>query len=190
MPTLIAVTGGIGSGKSVVCNVLQALGYPVYDSDSRAKALMDADADIKRRIARDISATTIDANGRIDRKALASIVFNNPDKLSALNAIVHTAVRADLRDWAKAQRGELCFVETAILYQSGLDREVEAVWEVAAPIDVRIARVQRRSGLTESEVRARIASQSCTPAVPHPLTYPIINDGRASILQQVNALLR
>lgn len=191
-PSLIAVTGGIGSGKSVVCSVLRALGYPVYDCDSSAKALMDADPEIKRRITAEISASAIDADGRIDRKILSSIVFNESDKLNTLNAIVHSAVRADLRAWKKAMPDDctLCFVETAILYQSGLDREVEAVWEVTAPVDVRIARVQKRSGLTADEVRARIASQSFTPEAPHPLTYPIINDGRASILRQIDAILR
>lgn len=189
-PSLIAVTGGIGSGKSVVCNVLRTLGYPVYDCDSRAKALMDADQEIKRRIASEITPSAIDADGRIDRKALSRIVFNDADKLNTLNAIVHSAVRADLRAWRKALKCDVCFVETAILYQSGLDREVEAVWEVTAPVDVRIARVQKRSGLTADEVRARIASQSFTPPTLHPLTYPIINDGRTSLLQQIAALLR
>ncbi|MDE7376684.1 MAG: dephospho-CoA kinase [Muribaculaceae bacterium] len=191
-PSLIAITGGIGSGKSVVCSVLRALGYPVYDCDSRAKALMDADTEIKRRIAADINPSAIDANGCIDRKALSAIVFNDADKLAALNAIVHSAVRADLRAWKKTMPTDcsICFVETAILYQSGLDREVEAVWEVAAPVDVRIARVQKRSGLTAAEVRARIASQSFTPASPHPVTCPIINDGHTSLLRQIAALLR
>lgn len=189
-PSLIAVTGGIGSGKSVVCNVLRALGYPVYDCDSRAKALMDADQEIKRRIAAEISPSAIDADGRIDRKILSTIVFNDTDKLNTLNAIVHSAVRADLRAWKENLKCDLCFVETAILYQSGLDREVEAVWEVTAPVDLRIARVQKRNGLSADEVHARIASQSFTPHTPHPLTYPIINDGRTSLLQQIDAFLR
>lgn len=189
-PSLIAVTGGIGSGKSVVCRVLMALGYPVYDCDSRAKALMDADPEIKRRIGAEICSDAIDANGCIDRKALSAIVFNYADKLSALNSIVHSAVRADLRAWTKSQQtGNLCFVETAILYQSGLDHEVEAVWEVTAPVDLRIARVQNRSGLTAEQVRARIASQSFIPSAPHPFTYPIVNDGRSSLLRQIDTLL-
>lgn len=189
MQSLIAVTGGIGSGKSVVCNVLRALGYQVYDCDSQAKRLMDADPDIKLRIGIEICTDAIDADGKIDRKILAATVFNDDKKLKILNSIVHSAVRADLRAWHAKQTG-LCFVETAILYQSGLDREVEAVWEVTAPVDTRIARVQKRSGLTADEVRARIASQSFIPKAPHPLTYPIINDGHNSLLQQINSLLR
>lgn len=189
IPSLIAVTGGIGSGKSVVCNVLRALGYPVYDCDSQAKRLMDADPEIKRRIALEVTPQAITAAGDIDRKALAAAVFNDSEKLSKLNAITHAAVRADIRSWVKRQQPGPIFVETAILYQSGLDREVEAVWEVSAPIDIRIARVQKRSGLTADEVRARIASQSYEPEAVHPRTHPIINDGRVSLLQQIAALL-
>lgn len=188
MQSLIAVTGGIGSGKSVVCNVLRTLGYPVYDCDSQAKLLMDSDPEIKRRIAIEISPDAIDGDGNIDRRALAATVFTDGDKLKTLNSIVHSAVRSDLRAWHAKQSG-LCFVETAILYQSGLDREVEAVWEVATPIDLRITRVQKRSGLTPDEIRARIASQSFEPTAPHPITRPIINDGRTSLLQQIHVLL-
>ncbi|MDE6436166.1 MAG: dephospho-CoA kinase, partial [Muribaculaceae bacterium] len=92
---LIAITGGIGSGKSVVSRVLRAMGYPVYDCDSQAKAIMDADAEIHRRLCSEIDAAVV-TDGVIDRKRLAEIVFNDKAKLAVLNAIVHSAVKAHL----------------------------------------------------------------------------------------------
>ena len=117
---LIAVTGGIGAGKSVVCRVLRAMGYPVFDCDSEAKALMDADCDIKRRIAIEIDESAV-CGGSIDRRRLAEIVFADAEKLEILNSIVHGAVRQRIAEWAQTLAGRLLFVETAILFQSGLN---------------------------------------------------------------------
>ena len=120
---LIAVTGGIGAGKSVVCRVLRTMGYPVFDCDSEAKALMDADCDIKRRIAIEIDESAV-CCGNIDRRRLAEIVFADVAKLEILNSIVHGAVRQRIAEWEQTLAGRLLFVETAILFPSGLNRLV------------------------------------------------------------------
>lgn len=187
---LIAVAGGIGSGKSVVCGILRAMGYPVYDCDSRAKAIMDSDSTIKERIACEICAEAICPDGSIDRKRLAQIVFADPAKLSTLNSAVHSAVIIDMKVWAESQQSSLAFVETAILYQSGIDRMVDAVWEVTAPESVRIERVMRRSGLSAEEAAARIEAQRFKPQNRHPKEYLIENGGEFSLLAQINALLQ
>lgn len=186
---IVAVAGGIGVGKSVVCRILRAMGYEVYDCDSRAKAIMDSDAGIKAAIAMRVTPAAIDAQGNLDRIALADVVFSDKERLSALNSIVHAAVRDDLRRWVAAVPADVVFVETAILYQSGLDRMVDEVWEVTAPQDVRIGRVCRRSNLTPAQVKARIASQRVQGHTPHKNTVNIVNDGRKSLLQQIAHLL-
>lgn len=186
---LIAVSGGIGSGKSVVCRILRALGYGVYDCDSRAKALMDAGREIKARIARDIHPDAITADMVIDRALLSKVVFSDPNKLCLLNSIVHAAVRSDIRAWAEGGKERLLFVETAILYQSGIDAMVDAVWEVTAPEPVRVARVMHRNGLCEADVKKRIESQIFEPPSPHAHVSVIVNDGCKSVLMQVDALL-
>lgn len=186
---IIAITGGIGAGKSVVSDILRAIGYPVYDCDSRARAIMDSDPAILRALADEISPEVIGRDGAIDRPKLASIVFNDPDKLQRLNSIVHAAVRADLQQWMGSV-GTLAFVETAILYQSGLDRMVDEVWEVAAPEALRIERVCRRNSLTPEQVQARISSQRFQPECPHPRVCHILNDGVHSLLLQIHSYLK
>lgn len=188
MGRLIAISGGIGSGKSVVSAIVGRLGYRVYDCDSRAKRLMDEDKSILQRLAADIDADAV-ADGRIDRRRLASVVFGDAGKLARLNEIVHGAVRADLALWVANGRCEPLFVETAILYQSGLDRMVDEVWDVTAPEALRVVRVMKRNGLTAAEVEARIESQTVDVDKPHANVHKIVNDGESALLPQIERLL-
>lgn len=187
---LIAIVGGIGSGKSVVSRIVSVMGYEVYDCDTRAKRLMDSSDDIKGRIRCEIHPGCV-ADGKIDRKHLAEIVFADEEALRRLNTIVHSAVREDLRCWVE-QCGEnnTVFVETAILYQSGLDKMVDAVWEIDAPLDLRIERVMARNSVSREEVLARISSQdSFVPTALHPSVTHIVNDNDQPILPQIERLL-
>lgn len=188
---IIAITGGIGSGKSVVSRVVEAMGYHVYDCDSQARRLMDESDIIKRDIIRRIGESCV-KSGRIDRAELAKIVFNSEEKLAELNSIVHGAVREHLAMWTDhlGASETLCFVETAILYQSGLDAMVDEVWEITAPVELRIERVMKRNGLTSEEVRARIDSQdSYEVTSPHPCRHFIENDGDRAILPRIEQFL-
>ncbi len=186
---LIAITGGIGSGKSVISDILRAMGHKVYDCDTRAKALMDTDESIKDDLINLISIDAVRSDRTIDRKLLSEIVFNNPDALSRLNSIVHKAVRADLRRWRDTSSDKTVWVETAILYASRLDREVDEVWEVTAPTELRVQRVMKRNSMSREQVLARISSQSTTAAQLHPLTKTIVNDGVEPVLPQILSLL-
>lgn len=183
---LIAISGGIGSGKSVVSRMVTVLGFDVYDCDSRAKALMDTDLYIKERIRKEIHPECILTDNCINRKRLANIVFNDSAALDRLNQIVHSAVRDDIKKWEGASDNGIKFVETAILYQSGLDKMVDMVWEIDAPLDLRIERVMKRNSITREEVLSRIASQDAfTPSVLHHKVKQIINDGILPLLPQI-----
>ena len=126
MSTIIAITGGIGSGKSIVSRVLRAHSYTVYDCDSEAKRLMDIDTDIHDKLNKLIHPQAV-VDRRINRPLIAEIVFSSDEKLSLLNSIVHHAVIEDLR---RINVGELphniLFIETAILYQSHIDEMASA----------------------------------------------------------------
>lgn len=187
---LIALTGGIGSGKSVVSKILLAMGYPVYDCDSMAKQIMDADLDIHTRLCEEIHPQSV-VEGVIDRALISKIVFEDKAALARLNAIVHSAVKADLNRWVASRQtsgAKKVFVETAILIQSGLIDRVDDIWEVFAPIDVRIERVKKRNGLSESQIRARIESQKSESleGIAH---KTICNSPEDALLPQIVALL-
>lgn len=189
---LTAITGGIGAGKSIVSRVLTAMGYPVYDCDSRARSLMDMSAEIKHAIALNIDAGVILPDDSIDRRLLAEIVFRNKQMLLTLNSIVHQAVRDDLARWVSDRPSALVFVETAILYESGLDKAIDSEWNVTAPTDIRVDRVIARNGLSREHVLARIEAQSGTtpPKSSHNI-ITLVNDDITPLLPQIeNALFK
>lgn len=181
---IVAITGGIGSGKSTVSRVLRTLGYAVYDCDSQARQLMDGSLQIKRKLREAFGTDVVRADGTINRPALAKVVFADAGALATLNAIVHPRVRGHFVAWAASHptTGKTLFVETAILEESGLGHIVHEVWRVYAPEALRVDRVVRRSGMTPAEVRARMASQS---HYSQPLPDDLINDGHTAILPQI-----
>ena len=188
---LIAITGGIGSGKSVVAHLVTVMGYQVYDCDSRAKALMTGNDEVRRRLVEAFGEDTYLADGSLNRQHLSAVAFSNDEALSRLNGIVHPATARDMMQWAEALAGngtEVAFIETALLRTAGLDRLVDEVWHVTAPTDVRITRVMNRSGLTAQQVQDRIASQAIEEE-PAPDERVIVNDDISAVLPQVIHLL-
>lgn len=184
----IALTGGIGSGKSVVSKIIAALGYKVYDCDSRAKILMDCNDDIKNKISALISHDVITPENQINRPLLANIVFNNPQLLKTLNNIVHTEVINDFIKWRSSLSHNICWVETAILYESNLHQVVNYAWNIISPIDIRIKRVMQRNNMSEEDVISRINSQKMTNLDLIP-TINIVNDDITPILPQIEAII-
>ena len=188
---LIAITGGIGSGKSVVSRILGVMGYHVYDCDSRAKALMAASQEVHRQLVEAFGPDTYLADGSLNRQHLSQVAFGNDEALARLNGIVHPATARDMQQWAQRQAQEgatLSFVETALLRTSGLDQLVDEVWHVTAPTAVRVERVMARSGLTAQQVLDRMASQAAEEAIA-PGEHVIANDNTTAVLPQVINLL-
>lgn len=183
MCKLFGITGGIGSGKSVVSSVLKLMGFAVYDCDSRAKWLMNTSQDIKNGLTA-IFGDEVYVGGMLNRQLLGSKIFNNKELLDKVNSIVHPVVKQDLTEWRDSQNNGICFVESAILYESGLDSMVTGVINVSAPVELRIRRVMARSGLSAQQVRARISNQN---KVSHDMAkeYEVINDEMTPILPQI-----
>lgn len=189
---LIAITGGIGSGKSVVATMVKVMGFDVYDCDSRARALMIEDADVRRQLVDTFGKQVYLNDGSINRQYLSEVAFRDDMALARLNAIVHPATASDMKRWAARQMADgatAAFVETALLRTAGLDREVDRVWHVTAPDDVRVARVMVRSGLSDGQVRERMAAQAVEDSIADG-EYVIINDNKAAVLPQVIRLLK
>lgn len=155
----IGVTGGIGSGKSTVCALFAERGIPVYDSDSRAKSLMNDDEALRRELSREFGEGCYAADGGLDRAYLASRVFGHAEALERLNAIVHPAVREDFRRWTEAQSAPYVLLESAILFEAGFESEVDATLAVLAPQQERVRRAVERDGVSRDEVLKRMAHQ-------------------------------
>lgn len=190
MALIVAITGGIGAGKSVVSNILRVMGYEVYDCDLEAKLLMDSSEEIKKDLCCLIDSRCVSESGEIDRRVLAEIVFSNPTKLERLNSIVHKAVVDDIMDRVAIACEPVFFLETALLYQSGLDSVVDRVWEVIAPVDVRVERVMKRNGFSREEVLKRIDSQNISIERPHSFITQIVNDNITPVLPAVERSLK
>lgn len=187
MSKIIGITGGIGSGKSVVSRILRCLDYYVYDCDIQAKIIMDNSDEIKNKLCEYISKEAVN-NGNINRILISKIVFEDKNKLAKLNEIVHQSVLSDIKE--KSANYEYFFFETAILYQSGFDKICNSVWEVTAPLETRIKRVMDRNAFQRKQVIDRINSQSYTTNTPHKNVVQILNDDLNPILPVILSLLK
>lgn len=181
----IAITGGIGSGKSTVCRFFSYLGVPVYDSDSRAKALMNTSGRIIETITTTFGSECYGQQG-LNRQFLSEHVFKNPDALRQLNAIVHPAVQSDFEQWTAGHKNcPYVLFESAIVLEIGWGGLFDKVIAVSAPTDIRIARVMRRDGATETQVADRIAHQSSDAFREASADYVICCDDRHLLIPQV-----
>ena len=186
---IIAITGGIGAGKSVVSLILRNAGYGVYDCDAQAKQIMNESTSIRKALVQEFGPDVYDASGVLNRQALSSIIFKDNDALLFVNSIVHPAVRDDIAQWTNKQHGQIVFIETAILKEGGLDDMVHEVWNVVAPLELRIKRVMARNNASREQVTDRIKSQSdnCS-GITKPITE-IINDGTTALLPQIVTMI-
>ncbi|HNP32612.1 MAG TPA: dephospho-CoA kinase [Flavobacterium sp.] len=158
MTKVIGLTGGIGSGKTLVANYLQSLGYPVYIADDEAKKIMNTN-EVVQAVSLTFGKEIIE-NDTIDREKLSKLVFNNPDKLKKLNAIVHPLVKNDFDEWLKNHNNfPFVFKEAAILFESGSYKFCYAVITVTSPLETRLQRVIERDKTDRESVLKRIQNQ-------------------------------
>ena len=188
-PYIIGVTGGIGSGKSVVSHLLRLMGVPVYDCDREAKRLMCESVVIREALVGAVGAEVYDASGQLDRAYLASYMFGNPERVSLVNGIVHPVVRADFRAWAQQSEKAVVAVESAILFEAKMDADVDAVCLVHAPEATRVRRAILRDGSNEKAVRSRMQSQLSEQEYLERADVIIHNDDSHSLICQVSSLL-
>ena len=159
MHKIIGLTGGIGSGKTTVARFIEEMGYPVYNSDTRAKDLVNESDDLKAAIIQLLGSQAYDEDGFYDRKYVGSVVFSNDELLKQLNAIIHPAVNKDFHDWIKRQSREIIFKETALLFELKLNLQCDKSLLVTADESIRIKRVMDRDSKTYREVEKVIDNQ-------------------------------
>jgi len=188
----IGITGGIGSGKSVVARVFAALGVPIYDSDSRAKHVMAHDLVLRTQLQQAFGAEAYDAAGQLNRPYLAKVAFNDAAQLARLNALVHPRVGEDFATWSAAQAAAgqpYILKEAALLYESGAYKGLDAIVTVFAPAEVRAARVLRRdSHRSAADVQAIMDKQLSEEEKLARAEHVVYNDDSQLVLPQVLAL--
>lgn len=184
----IGITGGIGSGKSYVCKLLEARGITVYDCDSAAKRLIRTSPDIRQRLTALIGPDTYIINkvgeSVLNKAAVASFLLASEENAKAIDAIVHPAVFEDFEE------SGLEWMESAILYESGISRLVNKVIVVTAPEEVRIQRVMQRDGISREKVLEWMHRQLPQDEVRQRADFEIVNDGKSDINKQLNKILK
>ena len=184
---IIGITGGIGSGKSVAANILNSMGYPVYNSDDRAKILINKDSSLILKI-KESFGNVYNTEG-LDRQKMANIVFNNPEKLALLNSIVHPAVGHDFDLWVDKQSSSLVFKEAAILFETGIYKTLDKVILVTCPLPIKINRVMERDSVSQEDVENRMKNQWSDEQKIKLSDYVIDNSGNKLLIPQVQKIL-
>lgn len=189
-PLQVGVTGGIGSGKSLVCRIFQCLGISVYDADSRAKSLMTTDGILVSQIRQEFGDLAYHADGSLNRKYLGETVFNDPDKLELLNKLVHPRVGEDYRQWLKENSREVYVLkEAALMFEAGSYKALDKIIVVYAPEDIKVSRVLGRDlHRSEKDVRAIIKNQMPDEAKLKRADHIIFNDDSQLVIPQVLSL--
>jgi dephospho-CoA kinase len=158
-PVLVGITGGIGSGKSTVAKIFSILGIPVYFADDRAKWLMGNDEVLKTQIKKLFGTESYFSDGNLNRTFLAKEVFSNPEKVKAINSLIHPAVGKDFSDWASKQTTPYVLKEAALIFETGSHEALDHVINVSSPLKVRIARTLMRDPFRSEEQVNQIINQ-------------------------------
>jgi dephospho-CoA kinase len=182
----IGITGGIGVGKTTVCNIFRQLQIPIYDADTRAKFLMNHSKDLQETISKNFGWESYDRKNNLNREYLAKVVFSNPDKLSLLNSIVHPRVNQDYNEWVLEHSNYPYSVkEAALLFESGSYKNLHKTIVVTCPINIRIERIMNRDRVRREDVLKRIDNQMTDRERLALADYKILNDGKNSLIEQV-----
>jgi dephospho-CoA kinase len=186
-PLQIGITGGIGSGKSMVCKIFGCLGIPVYDADSRAKSIMTTDGILVEQIKKEFGSLSYDADGGLNRSFLSSAVFGNAEKLKKLNELVHPRVALNGDQWTAEQIGKKYVVrEAALLFESGSYKKMDKIIVVTAPEPLRVKRVLvRDKQRTEEEVLKIIRNQMKEEEKVKKADFVLRNDETELLVPQV-----
>ena len=170
----IAICGGIGSGKSTICRMFEERGVAIYDSDARAKTLMNESESLRAALIAEFGEECY-SDGVLNRAVLASKVFGSQEQLAKLNSIVHPAVKEDYLRWHEEQEGDYTILESAILFESGFDVLVDKSVAVLAPLPLRIERAMQRDGATREQIEARIKAQMSDDELASRADFAIVN---------------
>lgn len=189
MSIKLGITGGIGSGKSMVSHLLEIMGIPVYIADIEAKRLTATDSEIRSELIA-LLGEEVYLNGELNKPFLANYLFSAPEHAQKVNSIIHPRVKEDFRQWAEANASlPIIAMEAAILIEAGFVNDVDYIVMVYAPLELRIERATKRDNSSREAIIRRIESQMSDEEKKARAHYTIINDNTESIIRQVEGLL-
>lgn len=185
----VGITGGIGAGKSFVCKRFAAMGFPVFDCDKESKLLMNTHQVVRFRFT-ELLGQECYQNDTLNRAFVAEKIFNNPTLKQQVEAIVHPMVAEQFNQWASKQNAPIVLVESAILYESGFDKQVDKVIVVDANTETRIERTMKRDACTKEQAEQRINAQMSNQEKIKKADYIIQNNPGSDINSQLFELMK
>ena len=185
MTIKVGITGGIGSGKSTICEVFRLLGVPIFEADKVAKNLMNSNDEVIESLIRLFGKDIYTSNKELNRKKLAEIIFNNVIQLKKVNQIIHPAVRATFHKWAEIQDSPYIIHEAAILFESEFYKMMDFTILVTAPEEIRIERVMKRDGTDTKKIRERMEKQWPDSEKRKLASIELVNDDKNLIIPQI-----
>ena len=189
MSIRIGVTGGMGSGQTYVCQLLEKRGIPVFYTDTEAKRLIVDDSGVRQRLKDIVGNSLYNREGKLDKKVMASFLVRGKQWADQVNAVVHPAVRKAMYEWFVVQESHpIVVVECALLFESGLNKDMDKIVSVVAPLQVRLDRIVRRDGCTEEHARQMISLQQSDDYRMKCSDFVVENDGKSDILHQLDSL--
>lgn len=181
----VGLTGGIGSGKSIIIKIFSSIGIPVYIADEKAKILMNSNFILQKSLIKEFG-DEVYANNKLNAKYLSEIIFNNKNALNKINSIVHPFVMSDFVQWAQNQQhANYVLMESAILFETGLYKEFDKIISVTAPENLRIKRIINRDKLSKDEIKRRIENQYNDEERLALSDYVIKNDEDELVIPQI-----
>lgn len=185
----VGITGGIGSGKTTVCNLFSNLGVKIFYADLEGRKLLNEDEELKNEVRKHFGKDMYHLHGALDRERMASLVFNDSSALEKLSALVHPKVNAVFNKWLELHQNKPYILkEAAILFETGYFHDLDKVITVFAPKEERIKRVMQRDGVTKEQVEKRIRHQYTDEERNKLADYIILNEGDLDLLPQVMEL--
>jgi len=185
---IFAITGGIGSGKSTIAQLILLQGIPVYFADIRSKYLVDNNNEIIISL-KNLLGNHIYENNTLNKKMLTEYIFNDKNLLLTFNNIIHPVVQKDFIEWVSKQHTKIIAIETAILFESKFDDLVDIIVNVTSPVEQRILRCMKRDNVSREIIQARINNQLSDEERNKRSTYSVVNDNHHSVISQVNKII-
>lgn len=185
----IGITGIIGSGKSKIAKIFETIDIPVYYADAEAKILINNSEDIKNAL-KNRYGSNIYINNVLNKSKLSEIIFNFPEERFFVNNIVHPVVISDFISWSKKTKSSFTVIESALIYESGLDKYLDKIINVKSPEKLRLERIMKRDNIPLQEAKKKINSQQNDERFDNISDYIIINDEKNSLILQILPILK